>query len=74
MADGQGSDMTIMAIAGHVSRRMLEHYSYIRIDAKRRALDALAAPAPPVVFETGVHQNRIQFQAVESGQVTKSLN
>jgi hypothetical protein len=31
-----------MAIAGHVSRKMLEHYSHIRIEAKRAALDAIA--------------------------------
>jgi hypothetical protein len=30
-----------MWISGHLSRRMLEHYSHIRIDAKRQALDAL---------------------------------
>lgn len=30
-----------MAIAGHVSREMLEHYSHIRQEAKRRALEAL---------------------------------
>ena len=29
------------SIPGHLSRRMLEHYSHIRIDAKRQALDAL---------------------------------
>jgi hypothetical protein len=28
------------SITGHLSRRMLEHYSDIRIDAKRQALDA----------------------------------
>ena len=32
---------------------MLEHYSRIRTDAKRAALDAIAAPK----FEVGVHQN-----------------
>jgi hypothetical protein len=31
-------------MSGHLSRRMLEHYSHIRIDAKRQALDALDAP------------------------------
>jgi hypothetical protein len=31
-----------MAIAGHVSRQMLEHYSHVRLDLKRKALDALA--------------------------------
>jgi hypothetical protein len=30
-----------VAITGHLSRRMLEPYSHIRIDAKRQALDAL---------------------------------
>ena len=29
------------SISGHLSRRMLEHHSHIRIDAKRQALDAL---------------------------------
>jgi hypothetical protein len=31
-----------MAIAGHVSRQMLEHYSHVRLDLKRKALDGLA--------------------------------
>ena len=31
-----------MSIAGHVSRKMLEHYSHIRLDAKRKALEALS--------------------------------
>jgi hypothetical protein len=31
------------SISGHLSRRMLEHYSHIRIDLKRKALDALGA-------------------------------
>ncbi|OFV95116.1 MAG: hypothetical protein A3F68_10620 [Acidobacteria bacterium RIFCSPLOWO2_12_FULL_54_10] len=38
------SDQTIMIIAGHVSREMLEHYSHIRLDAKRRALESLETP------------------------------
>ena len=32
-----------MSIAGHVSQKMLAHYSHIRLDAKRRVLDALVA-------------------------------
>jgi hypothetical protein len=31
-----------MAIAGHMSRQMLEHYSHVRMDLKRKALDGLA--------------------------------
>jgi len=44
LAEGGESDQTIMAIAGHVSRKMLEHYSHIRLAAKRRALEALETP------------------------------
>lgn len=42
LAEQGHADQTIMAIAGHLSRRMLEHYSHIRLDAKRKALDSLA--------------------------------
>ena len=35
------ADYVLESISGHLSRRMLEHYSHIRIDAKRQALDAL---------------------------------
>src|SRR5882762_5745261 len=42
LAESQASDATIMAIAGHVSRQMLEHYSHVRLDLKRRALDAIS--------------------------------
>lgn len=34
-------DHVLESITGHLSRRMLEHYSHVRIDAKRKALDAL---------------------------------
>jgi integrase len=42
LAESQASDATIMAIAGHVSRQMLEHYSHVRLDLKRQALNGLA--------------------------------
>jgi len=42
LAESQASDQRIMSIAGHVSQRMLAHYSHVRMEAKRRALDALA--------------------------------
>jgi hypothetical protein len=35
------ADHVLESISGHLSRRMLEHYSHIRLDAKRQALDAL---------------------------------
>lgn len=30
LAESQATDMTIMSIAGHVSKKMLERYSHIR--------------------------------------------
>jgi integrase len=44
LAESDASEQTVMAIAGHVSRKMLEHYSHIRMDAKRRAVTALMTP------------------------------
>ena len=41
LAESGAGDQTIMEIAGHVSRQMLARYSHIRMDAKRRALDAV---------------------------------
>lgn len=38
---GEASDETIQELAGHVSKRMLRHYSHIRMEAKRRAVGAL---------------------------------
>ena len=43
LAESQASDQTVMAIAGHVSPKMLAHYSHVRIDAKRHALDAISS-------------------------------
>jgi hypothetical protein len=36
-------DEVIMSIAGHVWRAMLSRYSHVRMEAKRRALDEIAA-------------------------------
>lgn len=46
MAEGQAADATIMALAGHLSRKMLEHYSHVRNEAKRQAIAALDRPGP----------------------------
>jgi hypothetical protein len=41
LAESGAGDETIMAIAGHVSRRMLRNYSHIRTKAKREALETM---------------------------------
>ena len=47
------ADHVLESITGHLSRRMLEHYSHIRIDAKRQALDALDAQRGRVLPANG---------------------
>jgi integrase len=61
LAEGQASEQTLMAIAGHVSRKMLEHYSHIRLEAKRAALDAIVAPSH-TASDAGVNQNVNQLE------------
>jgi integrase len=65
LAEGQASEQTLMAIAGHVSRKMLEHYSHARMVAKRAAVDAIVKP----VFEVSVAQNWAQSPSVEKTTV-----
>jgi integrase len=46
LAESGQADQIIMAIAGHVSQKMLEHYSHIRLQAKRSAVEALESRLP----------------------------
>ena len=41
MLEAGAPEQTVMSIAGHVSRQMLEHYSHQRIDAKARVLNMI---------------------------------
>jgi len=43
IAESGANDEVIMSIAGHVSRAMLSRYSHVPMEAKRRALDEIAA-------------------------------
>ena len=52
LAENGASDSTIMAIAGHVSRRMLERYSHVRMEAKRSAMEALAVSTKKAGYDT----------------------
>jgi integrase len=57
LAESGASDSTIMAIAGHVSRRMLERYSHVRMEAKRVAMEALANSSKMVGCDTNHDTN-----------------
>ena len=41
LAESGAGDQTIMDIAGQVSKQMLKHYSHIRMEAKRKALESV---------------------------------
>lgn len=47
LAEAGVPDHTLMSIAGHVSREMLEHYSHIRMEAKRDAVARLELRQEP---------------------------
>ena len=52
LAESGASDSTIMAIAGHVSRRMLERYSHVRMEAKRSAVECLSKSSKMGGYDT----------------------
>jgi hypothetical protein len=45
LAEAGVAEQTLMAIAGHVSREMLEHYSHIPMQAKLEAVSMLERPS-----------------------------
>jgi integrase len=57
LAESGASDSTIMSIAGHVSRAMLERYSHVRMEAKRNALDVLSKATEMVSYDTNHDTN-----------------
>jgi integrase len=70
LAESQASDQTIMAIAGHVSPKMLAHYSHVRLGAKRDALDALTKPS--VRSDDGKRKELQNSRSEERGYVTNT--
>jgi len=67
------SEQTIKALAGHVSRQMLERYSHIRSEAKQAAIQALEHTAiEPILQATGHkigHSDAIRDSAAEANSL-----
>ena len=57
LSEGQASDPTIMSIAGHISPKMLRHYSHVRLDAKRKALSGLSGGGSGASYDTNNDTN-----------------
>jgi integrase len=68
LAESGAGDQTIMDIAGHVSKQMLKHYSHIRMEAKRTALESIVKK--PMSTDASVQQNG----QAEGGSLQKSLH
>ncbi len=58
-----------MALAGHASRAMIERYSHIRMEAKRRAVDTPSGTD----FEPSVAQDWAQFFVSEKSNEANAL-
>jgi integrase len=58
-AESGAADSTIMAVAGHVSRRMLERYSHVRMEAKRAAMKTLANSSRMKGYDTDDDTNAV---------------
>ena len=42
MAEAGTPESTMLSLMGHISRQMMEHYSHIRMTAKREAVESLS--------------------------------
>jgi integrase len=57
LAESGTADSTIMAIAGHVSRKMLERYNHVRMEAKRTAMETVATSTRKAGYDTNHDTN-----------------
>jgi integrase len=60
MAEAGVPESTMLALAGHMSRAMLERYSHIRMAAKREAVESLSITKPAAAKSDGVVQESVQ--------------
>ena len=68
LAEAGVTDATLMSISGHMSKRMLDHYSHVRTENKRIALDGLQSGliegngSCDVVSDTAYSDSRVTKQ------------
>jgi Phage integrase family len=70
LAESGASDQTIMSIAGHVSQKMLSHYSHVRLEAKRSAVQVLGSRLGPRGYDT-LNDTNGSAQATRSPEVVE---
>jgi hypothetical protein len=60
MAEAGTPESSMLALAGHMSRAMLERYSHIRMAAKHEAVEALSLTPKPAPNSGEVVQESVQ--------------
>jgi integrase len=66
LSEGTNSDRLIQELAGHVSRRMIERYSHVRMQARRQAIAQLSDRHEQQADTQRAEQNRKTFTAVST--------
>jgi len=74
LEDPNNSEETVRALAGHVSRKMMEHYSHIRRKAKEAAIEGLDSRNQSSNFCEGWAQNWAQSKRDGGGDSEKTLD
>jgi integrase len=67
LEDPETSEETVEAIAGHISHKMKKRYSHIRIEARRDAVNGLAASRTAVMSRHGVLTNQDVRDLLDAG-------
>ena len=69
LSESGAGDQVIQDMAGHVSRDMVKHYSHIRTEAKRRAVDALTSRQAEKMPETSQFSGEVPQEVLQVSQV-----
>ena len=72
LAESQAKDSIIREIAGHVSSKRLAHYSHVRMETKRKVLDALSGGGSGGSYGTNNDTN-CSTQFTEQSQVCEPM-
>jgi integrase len=72
LTESGAGDQTIMDIAGHVSKQMLKHYSQIRMEGKRNALESIVKK--PTAAGDSIQQNEGSPQSLQKGRRAQNPN
>jgi len=72
LAESQANDSIIREIAGHVSSRMLAHYSHARMETKRRVLNALSSGSSGSSYGTKSDTNPVKHFPADRQVVEKT--